>query len=212
MPRPRRVFPLDSVAHVVNRGNERRRLFEQPADYEEFLELLDQSLERRPMRVLAYGLMPNHWHMVLWPSVPSQLWQFLHYLTTLHAARFRYSSGTTGLGHVYQGRYHSSLVGNEVRHLRTLRYVEANPVRAGLVERAEDWPWTSLRDRLGRSQRVVDGPIALPSLSDWITFVNAGGNTAAHVSLPHEEGLEVWFGADQGLAPVKKSGSGQKGV
>lgn len=187
MARPLRVFPQDSVVHVVNRGNERRRLFHEPRDYEEFLELLDQSLDRRAMRVLAYGVMPNHWHMVLWPSVPAELWQFLHYLTTLHATRFRYLSGTSGLGHVYQGRYHSSLVPDDTRYFRTLRYVEANPVRAGLVQRAEDWPWTSLRERLGCRRRIVGGPVVLPALTEWVTLVNA--STRATGAAPRDRQL-----------------------
>jgi putative transposase len=109
MARIARVCPPDSVVHVVNRGVERRRLFERPRDYEQFLELIDRTLERRTMRVLAYSVMPNHWHLVLWPGEKRDLSRFLHYLTSLHAARIRYSSATAGAGHVYQSRYHSSL-------------------------------------------------------------------------------------------------------
>ena len=173
MARLPRAFPPNSVVHVVNRGNERRRLFDRPRDYEEFLELLDRTFERRATRILAYGLMPNHWHLVLWPSTTSELSQFVHYLTTSHAARFRYRSGTVGLGHVYQGRYHASVVGDDLRYVLTLRYVEANPVRAGFVRHAEDWPWTSLSERLGRRRRIVEGPVSLPSPLVWAGLVNA---------------------------------------
>ena len=172
MPRPLRSFDANSVVHVVNRGNERRALFDQPRDYDEFLSLLDVALLRRPTRLLAYVLMPNHWHMVLWPTSAPELSQFLHYLTSVHAVRFRYVSGSTGLGHVYQGRYRLTVVDSELRYARTLRYVEANPLRAKLVSRAEDWPWSSLAERLHRSRRVVEGPFLLPSLADWTSFVN----------------------------------------
>lgn len=128
---------------------------------------------KRAMRILAYGVMPNHWHLVLWPSAPSELSQFLHYLTTSHAARFRYLSGTAGLGHVYQGRFHSTVVADDLRYIQTLRYVEANPVRAGFVRRAEDWPWTSLSERLGPRRRIVEGPVRLPSPLVWADAVNA---------------------------------------
>jgi putative transposase len=172
MPRPLRLFDPDSVVHVVNRGNERRALFDQPRDYDEFLRILDLALARRPSRLLGYVLMPNHWHLVLWPTVPAELSQFLHYLTSLHAVHFRQVSGSTGSGHVYQGRYRSTVVDSDVRYARTIRYVEANPLRARLVSRAEDWPWSSLAERARRQRRVVDGPFLLPALAEWTVFVN----------------------------------------
>ena len=172
MPRALRSFEPNSVVHVVNRGNERRWLFDQPRDYDEFLRLVDVALNRRPTRVLAYVLMPNHWHMVLWPVDALELSQFLHYLTSLHAAQFRHLTGTTGLGHVYQGRYRSRVIDSDAQYARTLRYVEANPVRAKFVRRAEDWPWSSLTERLGTLRRVVDGPLLLPTPIEWTAFVN----------------------------------------
>jgi putative transposase len=172
MARAPRSFDDNSVVHVVNRGNERRRLFDRPRDYDEFLRILDVTLDKRPTRLLGYVLMPNHWHMVLWPAVAFELSQFLHYLTTLHAARFRHTSGTTGLGHVYQGRFRSTVVDSDLRYAHTLRYVEGNPVRAQIVRRAEDWPWSSLAERLGVAHRVVDGPFLLPPADEWASFVN----------------------------------------
>lgn len=172
MPRRPRVIPSGSVVHVVNRGNERRRLFDRREDYLDFLEVLDRSLRRKPMRLLAYGLMPNHWHLLLWPEKVMDTSRFLHQVTTTHASRFRYVSGTGGAGHLYQGRFRSTLVSGPLQYLRTVRYVEANPLRAHLVDRAEAWPWTSLAERLGQLQRIVAGPVPLPSSSDWAQFVN----------------------------------------
>jgi putative transposase len=173
MPRTARVVPPDSVVHVVNRGVEKRRLFDRPRDYDEFLGFVDRAQERAPVRILAYVLMPNHWHLVLWPVTCADLSQFLHSLTASHAARFRHRSATTGLGHVYQGRYRSSIVDGDMRYVRTLRYVEANPIAADLVRRAEDWPWSSLGERLGSRSRIVDGPVPLPDVDDWTALVNA---------------------------------------
>ena len=172
MARRLRTIPPDSVVHVVNRGNERRRLFDRPRDYDDFLWLIDHAAGRVSIRLLGYVVMPNHWHLVLWPRDVAELSQFLHCLTTSHAARFRYATATMGLGHVYQGRYRSSVVDGDIRFFRTLRYVEANPVRANLVRRAEDWPWSSFRERLSVAQRIVDGPVALPCPEDWARFVN----------------------------------------
>lgn len=160
---------------MVNRGVERHSLFHGPEDYDEFLDFMDRSLERVPIRVLGYVLMPNHWHLVLWPGACAELSKFLHYLTTLHAARFRYRSRTTGLGHVYQGRYRASIVDTDIRYVRTIRYVEANPLRADLVRRAEDWQWSSLNERAGDVRRIVEGPVALPPPMAWTDMVNARG-------------------------------------
>lgn len=172
MARPIRLFPGNAALHVLNRGNERRRLFHEPDDYDDFLRLMSRSLRARPVRLLAYALMPNHWHLVVWPEHSSQLSQFMHHLTGLHAARFRYRSSTQGLGHVYQGRFRAFPITHDARYLRTIRYVEANPVRAGLVAHAEDWYWTSLTERLGRARLIVDGPVPLPPSDRWRELVN----------------------------------------
>src|SRR5262249_53943908 len=130
VPRVARFLAPDSVVHIVNRGVEKRRLFDRPRDYDEFLEFIDLALQRVPTRLLAYVLMPNHWHFVLWPTSCTEMSQFLHYVTSRHAARVRQTSSTTGLGHVYQNRYRSSVIDEDVRYIRTLRYVEGNPLRA----------------------------------------------------------------------------------
>jgi putative transposase len=163
--------------HVVNRGVEKRRLFDRPRDYDEFLLFVDQAQQRVPTRVLAYVLMPNHWHFVLWPVCREDLSRFLHYVTSRHAARFRQCSWTTGLGHVYQNRYRLSVVDGDVRYVRTLRYVEANPLRANLVRCAEDWPWSSLAERLGSGSRLSAGPVALPPAEQWAALVNRPDGT-----------------------------------
>lgn len=180
MPRPHRAQFPPGVAHVVNRGNERRRLFDGPRDYRTFLQILDQALARRPTRLLAYALMPNHWHMVLWPETSREMSQFLHYLTTLHAVRFRKTSGTAGAGHVYQGRFHATSVERDLQYWLTLRYVESNPLRAGLVDRAELWPWTSLSERAGTRCRIVDGPLPMPPCEAWLKVVNAVATPPGH--------------------------------
>jgi putative transposase len=129
---------------------------------------------------LAYVLLPNHWHLVVWPTTCEELSEFMHYLTGLHAMRFRRVTGTSGLGHVYQGRFRAYVIDRDVRYARTIRYVEANPVRAGLVHRAEDWRWSSLHERRLNSRRLTAGPVPLPSPDAWTAFVNA---TAASVAI-----------------------------
>jgi putative transposase len=173
MPRPLRIFPDGSVLHVINRGNERRRLFARPDDYEAFLYLVDRTRSRTPVALLAYVLMPNHWHLVVWPATCEDLSQFMHDLTGLHATRLRNLTGTSGLGHVYQGRFRAYVIEQDVRYVRTIRYVEANPVRAGLVRHAQEWRWSSLQERLSGRRRLTEGPVPLPMAEEWTTFVNA---------------------------------------
>ena len=98
MPRPLRFSPPDSVLHAINRGNDRRCLFESVADYEDFLELVAWAKQQSPMRILAYCLMPNHWHLILWPETADAVSLFLHRLCTTHSVKRRRETGTVGLG------------------------------------------------------------------------------------------------------------------
>lgn len=173
MGRQQRSFPGDSVLHVVNRGNDRRRLFDDDVAFREFFRLMERVREDIPLRLLAYVLMPNHWHLVVWPRTPGELARFLHRVTGMHAARIRRSTHTVGHGHIYQGRYHAFVIDSPTKYLNVVRYVEANPVRAGLVQRAEHWRWSSLRDRLHDRPSTCDGPFGQPDLEDWIVEVNA---------------------------------------
>jgi putative transposase len=134
MPRAPRAFSPETALHVVNRGNDRRRLFTTDCEYAAFLVLIRRVARDYPLHLLAYVLMPNHWHLVVWPEEPQGVPRFLQRLTGAHAARLRRESRTVGEGHVYQGRYFAVQLESEIQLLRTLRYVEANPVRARLVE------------------------------------------------------------------------------
>ena len=130
MARPRRYTPPDSVLHLVNRGNDRKRLFEADREYEEFLRLVAEVKERCPMRLLAYCVMPNHWHMVVWPEPGQSVTAFCHRLCTIHAIRHRRETGTIGNGHLYQDRYHSFAIESERQYYAVMRYVEANGARS----------------------------------------------------------------------------------
>lgn len=171
MPRAKRLFPPNSVLHAINRGNDRRCLFDSGEEYEEFLELVAWSKQQVAMRILAYCLMPNHWHFVLWPETSQAASLFLHRLCTTHAIKRRKRTRTIGQGHIYQDRFHGFVIQSEWYYLRALRYVESNPLRAGLVQRSIDWPWSSLRERVGHGHRLLDdGPLRLPD--DWVRSVD----------------------------------------
>ena len=96
------------------------------------------------MRVLSWCLMPNHWHLVLWPREDGQLSRFMLRLCTAHVRRHFAHYQTSCGGHLYQGRFKSFPVQDDFHFLTVCRYVEANALRANLVGRAQDWRWGSL--------------------------------------------------------------------
>ncbi len=125
-------------------------------------------MHRSPIRLLAYCLMPNHWHMVLWPRKDGEMTEFLRWLTTTHSQRLHAHRHTSGYGHIYQGRFKSFPIEQDESLLVVLRYVERNALRAKLVERAQDWRWCSLWRRINGDQQFVlsRGPVETPT--DWI--------------------------------------------
>jgi len=166
-----RVGTADVVFHVLNRGVRRLRLFDRPGDYRAFLKVFREAQERIPIRCLAYCLMPNHFHLVLWPRTDTELSAFMAWLTATHSKRWHAFRGTAGTGHVYQGRYKAFPVSSDTYFLRLCRYVERNAVRAGLVERAEDWRWSSLGQRARGLSTIAltEWPVARPP--DWSDLV-----------------------------------------
>jgi putative transposase len=160
------------VFHVMNRATRGQVLFDTPADYGSWLDIVGESQERFDMRILALCPMPNHWHLVLWPRADADLRRFVARLTFLHARHIHRRRGTFGRGAIYQGRYRAVPVETESYFFRVLCYVERNPVRAGLVDRADDWPWSSAAPRRRRAGGVVLSDWPLPRPADWRAFVN----------------------------------------
>jgi putative transposase len=141
MPRHARIAPGGLVYHVLNRAVARLPLFQKDGDYAAFERVMAEALLLHPMRVLAYCVMPNHWHLVLWPlpGGTGDLGRFMQRLTVRHVRRWREHRHRVGWGHVYQGTYKSFPVQDDEHYLRVCRYVERNALRSGLVARAEDW-------------------------------------------------------------------------
>jgi len=131
------------VYHIINRANGRVRIFGKEEDYTEFESILAEAKEIHPMRILAYCVMPNHWHMAVYPKDDGDLSRFMQWVTLTHTQRYRSRSKSRGYGHLYQGRYKSFLVSKDSYFLQLCRYVERNPVRANLVKKAQDWHWSS---------------------------------------------------------------------
>jgi putative transposase len=174
MGRPLRNAPGGLVYHVLNRANARQPIFRKEEDYAAFEKVLTEITERVGMRVLAYCLMPNHWHLVLWPRGDDDLSTFMRLLTLTHTQRWHSHRRTTGSGHLYQGRFKSFVVAKDDYLLTVCRYVERNALRAGLVKQAENWRWSSLwRRQNGNAQAkslLSDWPIERPR--QWLQYIN----------------------------------------
>ena len=144
MGRPKRAADGGLIYHVLNRANARMTIFEKEADYEAFETVLDEAVARTETRLLAYCLLPNHWHLVVWPEEDGELSRFTGWLTLTHTQRWHAHRRSMGSGHVYQGRFKSFPVQDDDHYYTVCRYVERNALRANLVPRAEDWCWNSL--------------------------------------------------------------------
>lgn len=171
MPRVNRGLVENLVYHVLNRGNGKQKVFHRKYDYEAFTELMKKAKEMYSIKVYAYCLMPNHFHMVVMPLKSKELSNFMQWLMTSHVRRHhkRYDSS----GHIWQGRFKSFIVSNDNYLLTLLRYVETNPVRSNLTKSAKDWNWSSYRTRTsGRGLKIlIDAPpLELPK--DWDKFVD----------------------------------------
>ena len=180
MPRRARTIVGGLPYHVLNRANGRLRLFKKDADLAAFEAVLAEACQRLPLRILGYVVMPNHWHFVVWPElgVDRQVSEFFRWLTVTHTQRWHAHRGTSGMGHVYQGRFKSFPIESDEHLWTVLRYVERNPLRARLVKRAEQWRWGSLWRRTNgdADERALLSapPIKLPR--DWTAYVNRAGS------------------------------------
>jgi putative transposase len=174
MPRTARHAPAGLVYHALNRAVARLPLFDKAADYSAFERVLEEAHQRYPIELLAYCVMPNHWHFVLRPTKTGQLTDFLRWLTHTHTMRWHAYYQSAGTGHLYQGRFKAFPVADDDHFYSVVRYVERNALRAKLVRRAEDWRWSSLwrRESGDADSRKLLSRWPLPCPRDWVSLVN----------------------------------------
>jgi len=193
MPRTARSLRRGWCYHVVTRANGRVTLLGSPGDYLSFLGLIIEAQLRLPIDLLAACLMPNHVHLVVRPSEDRDLSRWMHWLLTTHVRRFHGRRDSSG--RVWQGRFKAFPIEQDGHLVTVLRYVERNALRAGLVRRAEHWPWGSLAWRLGpvSSPGLADLPVPLPA--DWVAYVNQPQTPAELESLRSCAQRETPFGS-----------------
>ena len=165
------------VYHILNRANGREKIFKTQKDYESFIEILFEAKEKYPMRIISFCIMPNHWHFVLYPKNGKDLSNFMRWITHTHTQRYHVQYKTIGYGHVYQGRYKSFPIEKDNHFLQVCRYVERNSLRAGLVQKAQDWKWSSIwiRENGDEEQKnlLSDWPVSIPDgYLKWVNILN----------------------------------------
>ena len=192
MPRPLRPIDDGLIYHVINRGNNRQNVFSKPEDYLAFLQALLDLKERKPFELYGYCLMSNHFHLLIKPR-ESSISRIVQSLLVSHTQRYHkhHRSG----GHVWQGRFKSPVIQNDEHLLTVLRYIEANPLRAKLVTRAEKYPWSSYHVHAwGGLNPLVDRLITFEDLSPYEKIRQRKWAEQVHAPL-----------AEQVLAQVRRS-------
>ncbi len=170
MARPLRIEYPGAFYHVTSRGNRREAIYLDDGDRVQFLDCLCLTVERYGWRVHAYCLMNNHYHLLI-ETPDANLSRGMRQLNGVYTQKFNWLHGC--VGHVFQGRYKAILVDKEAYLLELARYVVLNPVRAGLVPRAGDWPWSSYL--------ATAGYLAPPPwlTVDWLRDVFSGDDRGA---------------------------------
>ena len=185
MPRTSRVDIGGYCYHIINRANARLPIFFEEKDYILFENILEEAHKKYDMRILAYCLMPNHFHLVLYPKNDGDLGKFMQWLTLTHTQRWHQQKNTKGTGHLYQGRYKSFIIEEDNHLLSVIRYVERNALRSRLVRKAENWKFCSLWCKIyGKEQQkklLSKWPILEPK--DYLLFVNTAQSKEEEESL-----------------------------
>jgi len=200
---PRIVVP-GHPHHVTQRGNRRSRVFFEEGDYALYLDLLSEAALKAKTEVWCYCLMPNHVHLVAVPADKDGL------RDTFADAHRRYTgyinARLRATGHLWQGRF-GSVVMDEAHLFYAVRYVSLNPVRAKLVQRAQDWRWSSVAAHLaGKDDRLVKVAPVLERYGDFAALLAEGiEDEAGFKSLRQSEttgrplGSEAWMEKLEGI-------------
>jgi putative transposase len=182
MPRISRAIAVGYPHHITQRGNYRQPVFVEANDYTHYLHWLAESARKCGLEIWAYCLMPNHVHLVGVPRQADSLSRTFH---TLHMQYARYFNGKShAVGHLWQGRFYSCAM--DERHVSAaVRYVELNPLRSGLVESPQDYPWSSARSHVtGARDPVLSGGCSLiETVADWRQYLGVAQDAEAEAAV-----------------------------
>jgi len=204
MPRPPRADFAGGIYHALNRGNSRHDIFHKETDYEAFEQTVAEGLEKYPVDLYSYEWMPNHWHMMLSPREDGAMSRLLYWITMTHTQRYHAHYQSVGEGHVYQGRYKSFPVQDDDHFLVVGRYIERNALTAGLVARAEEWPWGSLWNWCGGNSPIRLASWPVPRLPNWISRVNQALSAKEQARIQLSIGRGSPFGSEPWVRSIAR--------
>lgn len=177
MPRIARAIAVGYPHHVTQRGNYRQTVFEFDEDYAQYLAWLETYSRTFGLNIWAYCLMSNHVHLI---AVPTKEDSLANTLRILHTRYSRWINQRRNIsGHLWQGRFYSCAL--DERHLfAAIRYVENNPVRGGLADRAEKYKWSSAESHVLKKPNSILSPdcYLVKEIEDWSSFLSERGDTA----------------------------------
>lgn len=155
---PRLVVP-NQPHHVIQRGNDRQLVFRDTSDYAVFLGRLGEAAKQFEVSIHAYVLMPNHLHLLASPSDSTGLARMMQWVGRYYVPYFNRKYGRSGT--LWQGRYRTSVIDSEQYFITCSRYIELNPLRAGMVLSPGDYPWSSYPHHIGVSANplITDHPL-----------------------------------------------------
>ena len=173
MPRVARITAIGYPHHVTQRGNYRQRVFKTNNDYKQYLSWLKEYSDKNALDIWAYCLMPNHVHFICEPQNSDSLARTFN---TLHMRYAQYVNKKQGIsGHLWQGRFYSCIL--DEKHLyAAVRYIENNPVRAGLAKEPEEYPWSSANGHIknGGDLILCDKSFLHSEIKNWTLYLKAG--------------------------------------
>jgi putative transposase len=186
---PRLTLP-DYPHHVIQRGNNRQPIVATPADYRRLLEVLEENAKKFQVAVHAYVLMSNHFHLLTTPQTADGLPLMMQAVGRSYVRYFNATQRRTGT--LWEGRYKSTVIQSERYLLACMVYIDQNPVRAGMVMRAQDYPWSSHAHYIGlNSDRLITphalfwelGNTPFAREAAYAELVHAGLNTVQQQAL-----------------------------
>ena len=208
MARPIRIEFPGAVYHITARGNERKEIFLDAQDRNDFIEILALVVERFGWRCHTYCLMGNHYHLLI-ETPKGNVSKGMRQLNGVYAQNF--NRKYKRVGHLFQGRYKAILVEKEAYLLELSRYIVLNPVKARFVEQVEEWPWSSYRAIIGENQKpgflttdwILEqfGKNKKKSINAYKTFVISG----AEVEFPLDEIVgQLILGSEKFLRDINR--------
>ncbi len=198
MARKPRKIPGNHPLHVCNRSAGQITIFHSIADYLRFEACLEEMIENFSLRLFAFCIMPNHWHLLLEGDTGQEVIKGLHWLGTTHAVRLRRDTSSIGRGAVYQNRFRAYPIQRNGAFFRVVHYIERNPVDANLCRSPDDWLWSSARPNKSKDLTLTDWPVSKPK--NWIETVRKPLDQVIRDQIRSHESLQRPLGDPEWVA------------